>query len=117
VTTTHEKGINSLSLEPPNNQFTIFSYLSSLAEQHTTKPTICSSTIEAMDSSRSSSITVVPEKESLKSRLHSAWIKYKPLIPAKNSLDDVYNFTSGDHSSWGGEPYNFPAVKRRGVDY
>jgi hypothetical protein len=66
--------------------------------------------------SRNPSTTAAPEKESLKSRLHSTWVKYKPLIAAKNSLDDVYNFSSGNHSSWGGEPYNFPAVKRRGVE-
>jgi len=56
------------------------------------------------------------DKKTLKSLLHSTWLKYKPLIAAKDSLDDEYNFSSGTRSSWGGQPYNFPAVKRRGVE-
>jgi len=61
--------------------------------------------------------TLVPEaqKPRLAQRLGTWWAHVKPLIAAKADLDEDYNFASGQRSSWGGPPYNFPEVRRRGV--
>lgn len=57
-----------------------------------------------------------PGKANFYEKLSTWWTRFKPLIAAKNSLDDQYNFASGSRSSWGGRPYNFPGVARRGEE-